>query len=66
MMGYMDKLLQEIGLTSHRKGWWKDWVYPFTVADLKGTRDEYLKKYGKGHHTDNTEAGPLELSQSGK
>ena len=63
MMGYMDKLLQEVGLTSQRKGWWKDWPYPFTVADLKPTRDEYLNKYMKGN---DTEARPLELSQAGR
>lgn len=48
VMGYVDKLFSEVGLTSHRKGWWSDLVYPVVVKDLHGTTKEYLEKHGGG------------------
>lgn len=45
MMGYIDRLLGEVGLESHRKGWWADLVYPFATEDLAGTKEEFIRKY---------------------
>lgn len=45
LIWYVDGLLSEAGLTSHRKGWWEDWSEPFTISDLKDCRDEYLARY---------------------
>ena len=46
LVPYTDKLMKDIGLKSHRKGWWKDLVYPCLISDLKGMKDEYLAKFG--------------------
>ena len=46
LVWYTDKLLEEVGLKSHRKGWWADWVEPCLATDLKDTKDEYRNKYG--------------------
>ena len=46
LVWYTDRLLEEVGLRSHRKGWWKDWVEPCLAADLKGAKGEYRRKYG--------------------
>lgn len=44
VVSYTDKLLEDVGLKSHRKGWWwSDMVDPCLAADLKGARDEYRK-----------------------
>ena len=48
LIWYVDGLLTEAGLTSHRKGWWADGDEPFLVGDLRDCRDEYLAKYGTG------------------
>ena len=45
MIWYVDSLLSEAGLTSHRKSWWTDWDEPFVISDLRDCRDEYLAKY---------------------
>jgi dimethylaniline monooxygenase (N-oxide forming) len=45
MMGYIDRLLTQIGLEKHKKGWWGDLVYPFVAADLKAAGVEYVDKY---------------------
>lgn len=45
MMGYIDRLLAQMGLEKHKKGWWGDMVYPFVAADLKPAGMEYLDKY---------------------
>lgn len=45
---YTDKLLQEVGLSSHRKGWFKDWFEPTWAANLRGLREEYKAKYSDG------------------
>jgi dimethylaniline monooxygenase (N-oxide forming) len=43
---YTDKLLRELGLSSHLKGWFRDYFVPGTSQDLIGLKDEYLAKYG--------------------
>lgn len=45
---YLDKLLREVGLSSHLKGWFKNYFVPRTAQDLAGLKDEYLAKYGGG------------------
>lgn len=45
LLGYTDKLLQEVGLSSHRRGWFSDRFSPCTARDLRGLRDEYIAKY---------------------
>jgi dimethylaniline monooxygenase (N-oxide forming) len=46
LVWYTDKLIYEAGLTSHRKGWWKDWDEPCLASDLKDCKDEYLANRG--------------------
>ena len=46
LLWYVDGLLTEAGLTSHRKRWWADWDEPFVISDLKDCKDEYVTKYG--------------------
>jgi len=47
MPGYVDKLLADLGLKSHRRGWFLDYFGPGTMADLRGVGEEYVKKYGR-------------------
>lgn len=50
MMGYIDRLLGEVGeggLNMHRKGWWRDWVMPIVAADLAGLKEEYVGRFGE-------------------
>ena len=42
---YLDKLLREVGLSSHLKGWFKNYFVPRTAQDLAGLKNEYLAKY---------------------
>ncbi|KAL8832091.1 MAG: hypothetical protein Q9191_000470 [Dirinaria sp. TL-2023a] len=44
LIWYTDKLLADVGLKSHRKGWWTDWLEPCLAIDLKDMPDEYRKK----------------------
>ncbi|RAL58783.1 hypothetical protein DID88_009196 [Monilinia fructigena] len=46
LVWYTDALLHEVGLRSHRKGWWADLVGPCLASDLKGMKYEYMNKYG--------------------
>lgn len=39
---YVDKLLRDIGLTAHLKGWWRDLIEPFKPRDLGKAWEEYL------------------------
>lgn len=48
MMGYTDKLLEELRLKSHRRGWFWHWFGPGMMVDLRGVGEEYVKKYGRG------------------
>ena len=45
-IGYTDKLLQELGFSSHRRGWLSNFFTPCTARDLGGIRGEYMAKYG--------------------
>ena len=45
---YTDKLLQEVGLSSHLKGWFSNYFVPGTAKDMVGLKNEYLTKYGGG------------------
>ena len=42
---YCDRLLQEVGLSSHRKAWFQDLFSPCRMRGMAGLRDEYLAKY---------------------
>ncbi|KAF7512753.1 hypothetical protein GJ744_000320 [Endocarpon pusillum] len=44
---YVDKLLEDIGATAHRKGWWRDLFEPFMPANLGKAWKEYLEQCGK-------------------
>ena len=46
LIWYTDKLLEEAGIKSHRKGWWSDFVDPCLVNDFKDTVAEYKEKFG--------------------
>ncbi|KAL9606455.1 MAG: hypothetical protein Q9179_000371 [Wetmoreana sp. 5 TL-2023] len=45
LVWYTDRLMDEVGLKSHRKGWLTDWVEPCLAADFKDVKKEYLEKY---------------------
>jgi dimethylaniline monooxygenase (N-oxide forming) len=45
LVWYTDKLVSDVGLTSHRKGWWEDPEEPCLASDSKDCEDEYLAKY---------------------
>lgn len=44
LIGYTDKLLHELGLSCHRKGWFDDFFAPCTASDFVAPRKEYLEK----------------------
>ena len=41
-----DRLLEEVGLSSHRKGWFAHTFGVNLAKDLSGLKDEYLAKFG--------------------
>jgi len=43
---YADRLIQDVGLSSNRKGWFKNWFSPCMAQDMAGFRDEYIAKSG--------------------
>ena len=45
---YLDELLKDVGLMSHRKGWFSDYFKPCYAHDLAGLRDEYITKHHSG------------------
>ena len=47
LIGYTDRLLQQVGLSSHRKGWFRDLFSPAMALDLRGLRNEYVAMYGR-------------------
>ena len=49
LVWYTDKLLEQVGLKSHRKAWWSDFVEPCLATDFKGVKDEYRSKYEISH-----------------
>jgi dimethylaniline monooxygenase (N-oxide forming) len=47
MTGYCDKLLEQVGLSSHlQKGWLSYYFRPGVARDLVGLRAEYVGRYG--------------------
>lgn len=46
MVSYTDKLLDELGLSSHRnfKSWWQDLTDPVLASDYAGVVDEFRRK----------------------
>jgi len=46
LVGYTDELLEQLGLKSYRKGWWRDLFAPCMASDFKGLKEEYVGKYG--------------------
>ena len=48
LVGYADRLLEQLGLKSHKKrGFIKTWFEPCKQSDFKGLKDEYIAKYEK-------------------
>ncbi|KAI9814840.1 MAG: monooxygenase [Pycnora praestabilis] len=45
LIGYTDRLLNDLGLSSHRKGWWEDFFAPCAASDLRNIREEYMEKW---------------------
>ena len=45
VVAYADMLLEQLGLSSHRKGWFGNLMDPCFAEDLKGLVDEYKAKY---------------------
>jgi dimethylaniline monooxygenase (N-oxide forming) len=54
---YLDKLLREVGLASHLKGWFWDYFWPGKAQDLVGLKDEYVAKYGQDGKVGNGKLG---------
>ncbi|TVY93237.1 FAD-dependent monooxygenase [Lachnellula willkommii] len=46
LIGYLDLLLGDMGLRSHRKGWFGYLFAPLWAKDLGGLRGEFVKKLG--------------------
>jgi dimethylaniline monooxygenase (N-oxide forming) len=44
---YIDKLLNDMGVSAHRKGWWRDLFEPFKPHDLGKAWKEYLNQHQK-------------------
>ena len=42
---YTDKLLQEVGLSSHLRSWFKNYFVPGNAQDLAGLKNEYIARY---------------------
>ena len=42
---FIDRIMDEVGLSSYRKGWWKEGTEPLVMSDLRGLRREYIEKY---------------------
>ncbi len=45
LVGYTDRLLEQLGLKAHRKGWFKNWFEPCRQSDFSGLKDEYVGRY---------------------
>jgi dimethylaniline monooxygenase (N-oxide forming) len=54
---YADVLLDEMGLSDHKKGWWRQWFEPFRPSDVGKAWAEYLREHSPGkcgeHEADN-------------
>ena len=44
LVGYTDRLLGELGLSCHGKGWFEDLFAPCKASDFKGPKMEYLER----------------------
>jgi hypothetical protein len=46
---FIDLLLKDLGLPSHRKGgwWWREWFVPYTQSDYRGLVSEWVKSKEK-------------------
>ena len=60
LVGYTDRLLEQLGLRSHRKGWRRDLFEPCRASDLAQLREEYIRKHG----CDGSEATEMEIDQA--
>ena len=47
LVGYTDRLLEQLGLKTHQKGWFKDLFEPCKASDFRGLEEEYKEKYEK-------------------
>ncbi|KAH8655977.1 flavin-binding monooxygenase-like protein-like protein [Tricladium varicosporioides] len=47
LIGYIDTVLEALGLSSYRRGYIKDLFSPLTAKDFAGLKDEYISKYGQ-------------------
>lgn len=45
LIGYTDDLLEGVGLSSHRKGWFSNLFVPCVANDLRGLKYEYMRNY---------------------
>lgn len=57
LIGYCDTLLKDLGLWSHRKGWFKDVFAPVWAKDFAGVKKEFMAKYGYTPESDDITAG---------
>ena len=55
---YTDALLEEMGLSAHKKDWWKQWFEPFRPGDLGKAWAEYLERFAQA---DGLELGNRQL-----
>ena len=46
---YADKLLREVGLSTHLKSWFRNYFIPGTSQDFAGLKSEYIAKYSDGN-----------------
>ncbi|KAH6663126.1 putative dimethylaniline monooxygenase, partial [Halenospora varia] len=46
LIGYVDTLLKDLGLSSYRKGWFKDLFAPMWASDFKGLKAEFVQRFG--------------------
>lgn len=47
LVGYTDRLLEQLGLKTHWKGCFRDLFEPCGASDFKSLKEEYLDKYEK-------------------
>lgn len=47
LAGYTDRLMEDVGLTSHKqKGWLRNFMDPCIASDFKNVKDEYRRQFG--------------------
>ena len=46
-LGYCDRLLEHLELSSHRRRRLKDLFVSFKAVNFAGLKDEYVRKYGR-------------------